>query len=295
MKSLFIKNHCVKYIILILIGVSLTISCQEKKNAYSIQRADIFAWCIVPFDSLERSPEERIEMLKRLDINKYAYDWRAKHLPDMAKELRLAKQNGIEVIAVWMWIDEQWDAVGDLNDSNEKVFEVVEEVGYNGQVWVSFHANFFNGLSDREAVEKGAKMIAYLSEKANALGCKIALYNHGDWFGEPENQIKIIEALPNKDLGLVYNFHHAHQQIDAFPELVNMMMPHLWYVNLNGLRKEGPKILTIGKGNHEMEMIDLLIEKGYKGDFGVLGHVEEADVEVILQANLEGLEGKISE
>jgi len=269
--------------------MTMTASCQETKEGRIIDLEKIYAWCIVPYDSLERSPEERIKMLKGLGITKYAYDWRDEHLTDMAEELELAKKNDVEVIAVWMWIDNQWNSLEGLNESNEKVFSVVEEVGYKGQIWVSFNANFFENLSDADAVKKGANMISFLSKRATALGCKVALYNHGDWFGEPANQIKIIKALPDDDLGLIYNFHHAHEQIEAFPELVTTMLPYLWGVNLNGMRKEGPKILTIGEGDHEKEMIDQLIKKGYSGDFGILGHVEEADVETILRANLNGL------
>lgn len=267
----------------------MTTSCKEKNKEQIIDIENIYAWCIVPFDSLQRSPEERIDMLKRLGIKKYAYDWREENLSSMADELRLAKKNDIDVTAVWIWIDANWDSINGLNSTNEKVFDIVEEVGYKGQIWVSFNANFFENLSDLEAVKKGTEMIAFLSKKANILGCKIALYNHGDWFGEPKNQIKIIEALPNEELGLVYNFHHAHKQIEAFSELVPIMLPYLWNVNLNGLRKEGPKILTIGEGDYENEMINELIKKGYKGDFGILGHVEDADVETILKANLNGL------
>ena len=68
---------------------------------------NLYAWCIVPFDSKERSPEERIQMLSDLGINKYAYDWREKHLPEMADEWQLAQENDIEVMAVWMWIDQR--------------------------------------------------------------------------------------------------------------------------------------------------------------------------------------------
>jgi hypothetical protein len=250
---------------------------------------NIYAWCIVPYDIIRRSPEERISMLKRLGINKYAYDWREENLTSMSKELILAKQNNIDVVALWIWIDDDFDVIGKLNSSNEKVFDIINEVGYSGQIWVSFDANYFEDLIDEESVKKGAEMIAYLSKKSNGLGCKLGLYNHGGWFGEPRNQIKIIEALSNEDFGLVYNFHHAHSQIDIFPEIVSEMLPYLWSVNLNGLKKEGSKILTIGKGDYEEKMIDLLLEKGYEGDFGILGHVEDADVETILRANLNGL------
>jgi hypothetical protein len=279
-----------KYSLVVFMTVMLVFSaCQRSNEASIVDMEKVYAWCIVPFDSLKRSPEERLSMLKRLGIKKYAYDWRQEHLASTANELRLARKNNIEVNALWLWIDNDWDAVGRLNDANERLFRIIEEVTYQGQIWVSFNSNFFENLPDQEAVKKGAEMIAFLSRKANALGCKIALYNHGDWFGEPENQIKIMNALPDEDLGIIFNFHHAHDQIDRFPEMVDMMLPYLWSVNLNGMRKEGPKILPIGQGDHEQEMINLLIKKGYTGDFGILGHVEEADVEMILKANLEGL------
>lgn len=277
------------YIPILIVSLVLFVSCKQTKTDRIIDLENIYAWCIVPYDSMKRSPAQRMKMLKRLGITKYAYDWRNEHLPQMAEELRLAKKNDIEVIALWLWIDNNSDTLKGLNNSNEKIFSVIEEVDYKGQIWVSFNANFFENLSDADAVEKGSKMVEFLNKKATALDCKVALYNHGDWFGEPENQIKIIKALPNEDLGLVYNFHHAHKQIDAFPEMVPIMLPYLWNVNLSGLRKEGPKILTIGDGYYEKEMINLLVEKGYKGDFGILGHVEEADVETILKANLNGL------
>jgi hypothetical protein len=36
-------------------------------------------------------------------------------------------------------------------------------------------------------------------------------------------------------------------------------------------------------------MIEVLAEKGFNGPFGILGHVDDADVKVILEQNLEGL------
>ena len=279
-------NH---YLVGLIITGLVLFSCRENKREPIIKLEDIYAWCIVPFDQLDRSPSERIKMLKELVITKYAYDWRKEDLPFMAEELTLAKKNKVDVIAVWMWIDDNWDSLEQLNESNEKVFEVIENIAYKGQLWVSFNANYFENLSDVDAVKKGADMIALLSKRAATLDCKVALYNHGDWFGEPENLLKIIEALPNEDLGLVYNFHHAHAQIERFPKLVKMMLPYLWNVNLNGLIKEGPKILPVGEGEYEKEMIDLLIKNGYTGDFGILGHVENADVKTILEANIKGL------
>jgi hypothetical protein len=56
------------------------------------------------------------------------------------------------------------------------------------------------------------------------------------------------------------------------------------------MKKGGPKIMTIGMGNLEKEMIHLLVKLGYKGPFGVLGHVKEEDVAFTLKNNLKGIQ-----
>ncbi|MEB2778177.1 hypothetical protein SYJ56_22900 [Algoriphagus sp. D3-2-R+10] len=101
--------------------------------------------------------------------------------------------------------------------------------------------------------------------------------------------MKICEELDGNDVGIIFNFHHAHEMIDEFPELVPLMKSHLWVVNLNGMNAEGPKILPIGTGESEAEMLAVLKKNGFTGPFGILGHVEEADVELVLKENLNGL------
>jgi hypothetical protein len=56
------------------------------------------------------------------------------------------------------------------------------------------------------------------------------------------------------------------------------------------MKKGGPKIMTIGKGNLEKEMLHFLVKLGYKGPFGVLGHVKEEDVAFTLKKNLKGIQ-----
>jgi hypothetical protein len=203
----------------------------------------LLAWCIVPFDSRDRSPEERIGMLEELGFRRYAYDWRPRHLPDTARELRLARERGIEVTAVWIWIDGDADRPGQLSGDNERLLGSLAEAGVSTQIWVGINANAFEGLAEGDKVVRGVEIVRYLSERASETGSRVALYNHGDWSGEPENQIRIIEALPDHRIGLVYNFHHGHEHIERFDTLVDTMRPHLWVVNLNGMRPGGPKIL----------------------------------------------------
>lgn len=256
--------------------------------AQSMDMDNYFAWCIIPFDNQNRTPEQRVEMLKRLGFKSYAYDWRAEHLPEMAKEINLARENGIDINAVWMWLDQN-DAPESLSENNQKVLKALAETGLQTQIWVSFPENYFDGLSEQQRLEKAVKMIGYVSSKAQKLNCTVGLYNHGGWFGRPENLVKICESLDNHEVGIIFNFHHAHDMIDEFPMLVKRMLPHLWAVNLNGMNPGGPKILPIGSGEKEIEMLSVLKAAGFSGPFGILGHVEDSDVEKILKANLKGM------
>lgn len=257
-------------------------------SAQTLNMDTFFAWCIVPFDNQNRTPEQRIEMLKKLGFKSYAYDWRAQHLPDMAKEISLARKNGIEINAVWMWLDIN-DAVGNLSPNNQRVLQTLEETGLKTQIWVSFPENYFDNLNGQQRLQKAVKILGYVRDEGRKLDCKVGLYNHGGWFGRPENLVKICEVLDGNDVGIIFNFHHAHDMIDEFPELVQLMITHLWAVNLNGMNPTGPKILPIGSGQREAEMLAVLKTNGFTGPFGILGHVEDADVEMVLNKNLDGL------
>lgn len=283
-------------IILILVVLTGSYGCKQPKPVDTrievatpeINIDNLIAWCIVPFDIKERTPQQRVDMLKELGFTNYAYDWRTKHLPEMASEWTLAKQNGIKVGAVWMWVDGNAEKPGQLSEDNETVLKTIKEIGLKTQIWAGFQSNFFEGLDEDASIEKGTNMVNYLNERVTEIGCELALYNHGDWFGEPENQVKILERLPDKRIGIIYNFHHGHGQIDRFSEMLAVMQPYLFAVNLNGMVKDGPKILPIGNGDYEKQMLQTLKQAGYTGPFGILGHVEDADVKVILERNLEG-------
>lgn len=257
-------------------------------SAQTLNMDNYFAWCIVPFDNQNRTPQQRIGMLQNLGFKSYAYDWRAEHLPEMAKEINLANKKGIEINAVWMWLDNN-DKVGILSANNRKVLETLKETGLKTQIWVSFPEDYFENMTEDHRLEKAVNIVSYVSSEAKNLDCRVGLYNHGGWFGQPENLVKIIKAVQIDDVGIIFNFHHAHDMIDEFPALVSLMLPHLWAVNLNGMNVGGPKILSLGSGESEAEMLAELRSNGFKGPFGILGHVEDADVEHILKQNLEGL------
>lgn len=253
-----------------------------------LDKHNLFAWCIVPYDSVKRSPMERANMLLELGINSYAYDWRIKHLPIMAEELRVMRRKNIQLKGVWFWLSGNRNDYFD--DPNEVILNTLKNQNISTDLWIGIPEKYFNNYTDEERLIKAVKLIDYTYKRAKEIGCTISLYNHGGWYGDPKNQIKIIERLRYNDIGIIYNFHHAHNEIDAFKENILLMKKYLQAVNINGMRVDGPKILTVGEGDKEQYLIQDLISSGYDGSIGILGHVENADVKVILENNLKGLE-----
>ncbi|MBK5277643.1 MAG: AP endonuclease [Bacteroidia bacterium] len=266
----------------------------EKKtdNTMLFAKQNLVAWCIVPFDSVERTPEQRAVMLDELGITQLAYDWRSKHLSTFSDEIKSLQNHNIKLKAVWLWIENDSGEI--LDSANQVILNTLKNNEVKTDLWVGFGNSYFEGLTDEQKLEKGISAVRDLNEKAKEIGCKVNLYNHGDWFGEPENQIKIIEKSELKDIGIIYNFHHAHQQIENFPTLLQKMMPYLNTVNINGMKVDGPKILAIGGGDQELDMLKTLKSSGYNGTIGIIGHIETEDAKVVLKRNIDGLKSLLS-
>ena len=76
------------------------------------------------------------------------------------------------------------------------------------------------------------------------------------------------------------------------------MKPHLLAINLNGMvengDKTGKKILPIGQGTRDLEILRIIEKSGWRGPIGILNHTDE-DAEARLQDNIEGLEWLVAQ
>ena len=257
------------------------------KNDILFSQKNLLAWCIVPYDSKKRNSEERAVMLKELGFTSFAYDWREQDLPNMETEFTTLKKYNTRLKAVWFWVDGGTDQL--LDEANETILKTLAKTNTKTELWVSFPASYFDGISAGEKIQKAAKAIQYIHKRASEIGCTVALYNHEDWFGEPENEVKIIEASGLKNVGIVYNFHHGHKQMDDFDNILKVTKPYLTTVNLNGMKGTGFEIRTLGEGDRELELMKKLKASGFNGSIGIIGHTENEDVKLVLQRNLAGL------
>jgi sugar phosphate isomerase/epimerase len=265
-----------------LLVATIALTAPPVRAADPFRAENLVAWCVVPFDAKNRGPAERAEMLARLGFTKFAYDWRGPHLPTFDQEVRELKKRNIELTAVWF--------PAALNADARQLLEVVRKHGLRTQLWVTITDT--PGADDAAKAEGVAKVVRPIAEEAAKLGCTVGLYNHGGWFGEPENQVAVIGRLKLSNVGIVYNLHHGHDHLDRFPKLLAAMMPHLLCLNLNGMvkggDKAGKKILPLGQGDLDAGLLKAVRDSGYAGPVGIIGHTSD-DAEDRLLDNLAGL------
>jgi sugar phosphate isomerase/epimerase len=255
-------------------------SAQEsspKDNIFA--RKNLVAWCIVPFDGKNRGPAERAEMVKQLGFLRVAYDWRANHVATFEEEILQYKKHGIEYFAFWA--------------THDKAFELFAKHDLHPQIWQT--APSPNAATNEERVALAVKQLLPLVERTGKMKCKLGLYNHGGWGGEPNNLVAVCAELRKNHranhVGIVYNLHHGHGHIKDFDAALKTMKPYLLCVNLNGMATEGagPKILQLGAGEHDVKLLRSIRDSGYTGPIGIIGHTND-DVELRLRDNLDGLD-----
>lgn len=271
-------------LILLLIGESLLPVARAAEGvppADPFARENLVAWCIVPFDSRRRTPAERAELVAELGLQRVAYDWRAEHVPTFEAEILEYQRRGIEYFAFWGVHDE--------------AYRLFAQHGLHPQIWQT--APSPAGETDESRVAAAVAQLLPLVERTRSLGCKLGLYNHGGWGGEPANLVAVCRTLREQHdgghVGIVYNLHHAHAHIDDFAASLALMQPYLLCLNLNGMNprgdERGQKILPLGAGEADLQLLRCIRDSGYRGPIGIIGHTQD-DVGERLRDNLDGLE-----
>ncbi len=255
----------------------MVISSLAEEIPPNLKRENLVPWCIVPFDAAKRGPAERSTMLAELGLRRCAYDWRSKHVAEFEEEILQYEKHGIEYFAFW--------------GQHDQAFRLFGKYDLHPQIWNTLPSP--GKATHDENVAFATRALLPLAKHTGEMGCKLGLYNHGGWGGEPANLIAVCRALRaagHRHVGIVYNWHHGHARIGSWAEDLKEMLPFLHCVNLNGMNSGAkPKILALGQGEHELTMLRILIESGYEGAVGILDHQAHLDAREVLSDNLDGL------
>ena len=175
--------------------------------------------------------------------------------------------------------------------------EFLKRRGVHTQLWLSLPDQELQKIENEEQrVARAAIAIRQLAELVAPLGCQVGLYNHGGWIGQPATMVRVMQQLTDEtNVGIVYNFHHSHHDLAEFPQALSEMCPYLLCVNLNGTKRaagDDPslKIVTLGDGDMDQQILQWLADAQYTGPIGILDHREQLDARDSLLQNIEGLE-----
>jgi putative heme-binding domain-containing protein len=230
----------------------------------------------VPFDASRRTPAERAQMLVDLGVRKCAYDWREEHVASFEEEILEYQKRGIEFFAFW--------------SIHDQALPLFKKHGIRPQLWQTLPDP---GGDEETKVSRASEAMIAFAQRAAEYGLPLGLYNHGGWGGEPANMVAVCQELHRQgfgNVGIVFNFHHGHDRISTWKEDLQQMLPYLLCVNLNGMNRGAqPKILAIGQGQHESQMLQQLLDSGYSGPVGIIDHQEQRDTRQVLEENLDGL------
>ena len=286
-------------VLLMCVLASLTAMVSAARSGESRQRSaspasafaktNLHAWAFEEYDAVPRSPAERAQLLQSIGMTKAGYVGRnVERMKEFDAYVAGYRAHKVELVAVWTPVNTDTP----LQEPQIQMFlDAVERHTLRIQWWVTLEQLKQAG---EQTVEKAVTTVRHLNAEAAKRGLRLALYGHGrdSWFTQPENQLEIIRRLPPADasaVGIAYNFHHAHSQLERFAAFFPKLLPHLIAVNLNGMRADGPMILPIGEGDREQAMIDIIHKSGYRGLVGLLHHQRTMDAATGLSTNIAGL------
>jgi sugar phosphate isomerase/epimerase len=272
-------------------GLSAQTGAQGSAPPSAFARSNLHAWAYEEYDAVQRTPAERAAVLETLGLTRAGYVGRnVERMKEFDAYVEAYREHQIELVAVWTPV--HTDAP--LHEPHIRMFlDAVERHQLRVQWWVTLEQ--YAKVSDEQAVDRAAALLRPLLAESVKRGLRLSIYGHGrdSWFTQPENEIAIVERLraaaPGSPVGIAYNFHHAHSQLDRFAAMLPKMSPYLTAINLNGMKAEGPMILRINEGTREQEMIAAIHRSGFRGPVGLLHHDRKMDAAVVLRENMEGL------
>ncbi|MGQ0635852.1 MAG: sugar phosphate isomerase/epimerase family protein [Planctomycetaceae bacterium] len=254
-------------------------------------QSNLHAWAYEEYDAVSRTPAERAKLLKALGLTRAGYVGRnVERMQEFEAYVTAYGEHQIELVAVWTPVNTDTP----LDEPHIRMLlDSLDRHPIRPQWWVTLEQ--FAGAPDEQAIERAAALLRPLVAEAAKRDVPLAVYGHGrdSWFTQPENEIAIVERLRAAEnassVGIAYNFHHAHSQLERFSEVFPKLAPYLIAVNLNGMKPDGPQIVLINEGTREQEMIAAIHRSSYRGLVGVLHHQPKLDAATVLRKNIEGV------
>jgi len=249
------------------------------------------AWCVVPYDDRERTPAERAQVLATLGIDALAWDWRDEHAAQLGEQADALAAQNLALAAIWAPVPD-----GVISRALEEQVRQASGRGLTPQLWACAEFGVPGPVTETGDPRAYADRLEGLARLADGNGMTLALYNHLGWFGEPLNQLRVLDELASRgfaNTGMAYMQHHGHAHIDHFAELWPQFQHAVVALGLNGMRDGAHwghgKVLPYGHGPRDLELAKVIDGSGWHGLTAVIGHTMDP-IEHRLADDLAGLD-----
>lgn len=257
-------------------------SAMSRKADSLWSMSNVHVWELPHLDLVERSPDERARLIRKLKVRYYAYlstadqygvrkDPNTSQL-DIDAEIGAMKRHGIRIRGWYFWLNTE---TPEKDPNVKRTLEAFRRHQIHPDIWLpqsyadpfpeskeGFPANQDDQL---RRVSKEADRISAMVNLAKQYGCRVSLYNHRGWYGILDNQLAILGELNSRgimDVGIVYNLVHSisadHDDSKNFEELWSRIQPFVNTVNV---------LIT---GQREVEMMRTIEKSGWRGAIGLL-------------------------
>ncbi len=237
---------------------------------------NLFAWCVASHDVGKREPLERCAMLAALGFKAQAWGNRmagVRDLPRFHAEMAAMREHGLRLAGRYV------PTVVEPGDMRQ-IFDAIAQYEDQPEIWATGIAVTENA-TQAQRVSEQADVFEPWARMAHAYGLKVGLYNHAGWFGDPRNQVQIVQALQARGLnnvGLALCQHWSHAWLDDFEAVLQLVQSHLLSIALSGMTRQGDQagqqFLPVGAGAEDVRLLGALERSGWTGPVGIINHTD---------------------
>ena len=267
----------------------------EQIEAFKRHGLEIIAWNMTDTDD----PSEVVDWKTRKIQDMSVLAGQSKAAPNAMSVAEMLDMFNRHHIAPQLWLQRRMRISRPVSEPNKPVSEWTDEEKNRGfRNRLSYDDPVATTQEQALRVEREATRIKALAELAAPYGVKIGLYKHGGWIGISDNQVAImrrLRALGVTNVGLIYQFVHAHDEVDDtqdFSAVWKRLQPYVLAVNITGVHEGRTAIYPIiypSQGDLELGMMKTIEESGWKGPIG-LSPEKGGDAEVNLRSNIIGVD-----
>ena len=269
-------------------------SFDEQIEAFKRHGVEIIAWSITDVDDASQVVDWKTRKIQGLDV----LTGQSKAAPNAMTVAEMLDMFNRHHVVPQFWLIRRMRSSRPVLESGKPFSEWTDEEKNTGFRNFLGYDPVATPQEQASRVERDARRIKALAEIAAPYGVKVGLYKHGGWIGIADNQVAIMErlkALGVANVGIVYQFIHAHDEVDDtkdFSAVWKRLQPYVLAVNITGVHAGRTAIYPIlypSQGELEFSMMRTIQDTGWRGPIG-LSPEKGGDAEVNLRQNIIGVD-----